>query len=107
MLTENYIIERIEKLCEARNMSRYRLAQRSGISQSSISNLLNRRNIPSIQTLDKLCQGLDITLAQFFAMEGHRPDLTEEQEKVLDTWSKLTCEQKIRVEAYIQGMRGE
>lgn len=107
MQTENYIIERIEKLCEMRKMSRYRLAQKSGISQSSISNLLNRRNVPSIQTLEKLCNGLDITLAQFFAMDGRRPDLTEEQEKVLDTWAKLTREQKIRVESYIHGMCGE
>ena len=52
---ENYIIERIEELCEKKHMSRYRLAQKSGIAQSSISTLLNRKSVPTIQTLEKIC----------------------------------------------------
>lgn len=67
MSTENYIIDRIEQLCEQKQMSRYRLAQKSGISQSSISTLLNRQSVPTIQTLEKICKGLDMTLAQFFS----------------------------------------
>ena len=49
----NYIIERIERIRKEKNLSRYRLSQRSEISQSTITNLLNRNNIPSIQTLEK------------------------------------------------------
>ena len=65
MLTENYIIERIEQLCEQKYISRYRLAQRSGIAQSSLSTLLNRKSVPTFQTLEKICEGFDISLAQF------------------------------------------
>ena len=43
-------------------MSRYRLAQKSGIAQSSISTLLNRKSVPTIQTLEKICDGFGITL---------------------------------------------
>ena len=57
MSAENYIIERIEELCEKKHMSRYRLAQKSGIAQSSISTLLNRKSVPTIQTLEKICDG--------------------------------------------------
>ena len=57
--TENYIIERIEELCERKHLSRYRLAQKSGIAQSSISTLLNRKSVPTIQTLEKICDGLE------------------------------------------------
>ena len=73
MSAENYIIDRIEQLCEQKQMSRYRLAQKSGISQSSISTLLNRQSVPTIQTLEKICKGLDMTLAQFFSEDDELP----------------------------------
>lgn len=105
MKTENYIIERIEALRAKRQMSRYRLAQVSGLSQSSVSNLLNRSNVPSIHTLEKICAGLGVTLAQFFAKDGKTLDLTEDQEKILTVWSDLSAEEKLRVYAFIQGMK--
>ena len=66
MQAENYIIAKIEQLCEKKNISRYRLAQKSGIAQSSISTLLNRKSVPTIQTLEKICDGLDISIVEFF-----------------------------------------
>lgn len=83
MSAENYIIERIEELCEKKHMSRYRLAQKSGIAQSSISTLLNRKSIPTIQTLEKICDGFGITLSQFFAEDEKVLDLTKDQEELL------------------------
>lgn len=105
MLNENYIIKRIEELCEKQNMSRYRLAQKSGLSQSSISNLLNRRSLPSIITLSKICDGFKITLSQFFTDEGSVVNLSKEQKNVLDTWSELDDEERKLVEAYIKGLK--
>ena len=64
-------------------MSMYALSKRSGISQSSLSNLMKRGSTPSFFTLDKICDGLGITLAQFFSDEHEILDLTEEQKKVL------------------------
>lgn len=103
--TENYIIDRVERIRQAKSLSRYRMAQRAGLSQSSISNLLNRRNVPSIQTLEKICNGLGMTLAQFFSADGERPDLTKEQEHVLDVWDQLNELERARVKAFVQGMR--
>lgn len=105
MLDENYIIERIEELCEKRQMSRYKLSQKTGLAQSSISNLLNRKSMPTIPTLEKICEGLGITLSQFFAGDGDVPNLTEEQKELLASWDDLTDEEKSLVEAYMQGIR--
>ena len=85
-------------------MSRYRLAQKSGISQSSISTLLNRQSVPTIQTLEKLCKGLDMTLAQFFSEDDELPNLTEEQKRLLTTWNAMNEQEKALVEAYMQGI---
>lgn len=99
-----YIIDRIEKLCEEKNLSRYRLAQKAGIAQSSLSTLLNRKSIPTIQTLEKICSGFDITLAQFFAAENEIPDLTDEQRELLDTWNNMNEQERALVKAYMQGI---
>lgn len=107
MQPENYIIDRIELLCEKKKISRYKLAQKSGIAQSSISTLLNRKSVPTIQTLEKLCEGFDMTLAQFFAGDEEVPDLTEEQKKLLADWKLLDEHQKELVKAYIQGIIGK
>jgi len=85
-------------------MSRYRLAHKSGISQSSISTLLNRQSVPTIQTLEKICKGLDMTLAQFFSEDDELPNLTEEQKRLLTTWNAMNEQEKALVEAYMQGI---
>ena len=104
MQAENYIIARIEQLCEKKKFSRYRLAQKSGIAQSSISPLLNRKSVPTIQTLEKICEGFDITLAQFFAGDEEIPDLTADQKQLLSDWNAMDEHQKELVKAYIQGI---
>ena len=64
-LIGNFVAERIKDLCSKKNMSQYELAKRAGMTQSSVSTLLNKGNVPRITTLEKVCQGFGITLAQF------------------------------------------
>ena len=48
---------------------------------------------PSIATLESICAGFGITLAQFFA-EGDMVELTEEQKEMFAAWSSLSKDQK-------------
>ena len=105
MQKENYIIDKIEMLRQKRNLSRYRLARRSGLALSSVSNLLNRKNVPTIYTLEKLCAGLGVTMAQFFSNDNAKPNLTKEQEEFLAILDEFSDEEKARVAAFMQGMR--
>ena len=93
-----------QKLCEKKHMSRYRLAQKSGIAQSSISTLLNRKSVPTIQTLEKICDGFGITLSQFFAEDDIVLDLTKDQEELLKDWNSMDSRQQELVKAYVQGI---
>lgn len=104
MLAENYIIDRILQLCDQKDMSRYRLAQKSGVSQSSISTLLNRQSIPTIPTLEKICDGLGVTLSQFFADADQILDLTAEQKELLEMWGNMSEHEKELVKEYMQGI---
>ena len=84
---------RIKEMMEERGWSEYRLAIASGLSQSTVANIFNRNTTPSVATLESICNGFGITLAQFFA-EGHMVELTEEQKEMFAAWSALTREQK-------------
>lgn len=107
MMKEKYIAERIKELCEKKDMTMYALAQKTGISQSSLSNIMNRGSVPTFLTLGRICDGLGMTLAQFFAEGEDRPDLTAEQKKVLEVWEALSDREKEAVEIYVRGIRLE
>ena len=61
------ILKEITRLRLERNWSEYELAKNSGLTQSTISTWYRKNQIPTIQTLDKICKGFGITLSQFFA----------------------------------------
>lgn len=106
MLDEKYIAKRIRELCEKKQLSMYALSKRTEISQSSLSNLMKRGSIPTFFTLDRICDGLGITLSQFFA-EDERLDLTKEQKRVLQIWESLSDREKEAVEIFIRGLKAK
>lgn len=105
MYTENYIAKRINELCEMQGISKYQLAKQSGISESSISNLINRHSDPQCSTINKICDGFGITMSQFFLNNEKRCDLTAEQQNILNLWDTLESNDKKLVEAYIEGIK--
>ena len=62
------IKERILHLCDERDISINKLATLSALPPSSVKNILYGRSVdPKILTIKKMCDGLDITLAEFFS----------------------------------------
>lgn len=86
-------------------MTMYALSKKTGISQSSLSNLMKRGSTPTFYTLDRICDGLGITLPQFFSDDIRKMELSSEQEKVLRVWESLTDKEKKAVEIYVRGMK--
>ena len=93
MQVEKYIADKITSLCEKRDISKYRLSQLSGISQSSLGRIMAQENLPSLITLEKICAALGVTLSQFF-QEGNSENLTEEQKEVLKIWNDLSTNEQ-------------
>lgn len=68
MSTKEAIANRILQLCNERNMAINELASISGISPSTVYSILNEKSKnPGAITLKKLCDGLEITLGEFFS----------------------------------------
>ena len=69
MDTITAIKNRILRLCAERNISINKLATMCALPPSSVKNILYGRSVdPKILTIKKkICDGLDITLAEFFS----------------------------------------
>ncbi len=58
---------RITQLMEQRNLTRYRLAQLSGLAESTIADIRKMRNKgTNIQNINAIAQGLEMDLIEFF-----------------------------------------
>lgn len=59
--------QRIMELCQEQDISINALCTRSGVTQSTVNNIISRRNnSATISTIKKLCDGLGITIQDFF-----------------------------------------
>ena len=70
MGVKNAVVERFKRICAERNMTPNELASISGVTPSSVYSMLDpsRQNV-SIVLIKKLCDGLELSLRDFFAAE--------------------------------------
>ncbi len=67
MNTKEAVAKRILELCDERNLTTNALANISGVSPSTIYSMLNKKSMnPGVVSLKKLCDGLDISIREFF-----------------------------------------
>ena len=63
----NAVNKRIQELCSLNNITINKLATLSGITQSTLNNITSgRNNSTTIATVKKICDGLGITIQDFF-----------------------------------------
>ena len=68
MNTKEAVAKRILELREERHMAVNALATVSGVSPSTIYSMLNEKSKnPGVVSLKKICDGLGITLGEFFS----------------------------------------
>ena len=61
------VAKRILMLCNNRAITLNKLSTISGITQSTVNNIINTgSNNPTVSTIKKICDGLEITLCEFF-----------------------------------------
>ncbi len=73
MDTYQAVKERLERLLYEKRFSVYKLSLESSVSPSTIKNILyGKSKNPGIVTLKMLCDGLGLTLAEFFDTEEFR-----------------------------------
>ena len=70
MTLSQAVAHRILQLCNERNISINKLSLICGITQSTVNNIINggSKN-PTISTIKKICDGMDMPLSEFFNSE--------------------------------------
>ncbi len=98
------IIKKLNAMRLERNMSVYRLAELSGVNQSTLANTFSRGVIPSIANLEAACTAMGVTLSQFFNENEKEFFLTEDETEMLLSFRKLPFQVKNTVSKMIKSV---
>ena len=60
------VLKRINDLRFERGWTIYKLAEEAMVSQSTMSNMFTRKTMPSLYTLNQICEAFGITMSEFF-----------------------------------------
>lgn len=71
MSVKQAVAARFQEICAERNIKTNELANRAGVTPSSVYSMLdpNRKEV-TINLIKKLCDGLDMTLGEFFSTQA-------------------------------------
>ena len=97
------ISKRITELCKMRGISYYRLAKDSNLSESVLSAIRRKKNLPSLDTLEKICNALTVTMSDFFNSELFETHQNT-KELYISLWNELLPVDKEKVLIYMHGL---
>lgn len=104
-MKEEDILNHIKELCLERNWTIYQLCKNSDIPLSTMNNLIKRNNTPSLSTLIKICEGLSISLSDFFSENTlTTKELTPKQLELVERWNSLSPKDRELLNAYLTGL---
>ncbi|MBE5755939.1 MAG: helix-turn-helix transcriptional regulator [Clostridiales bacterium] len=99
------ILNRINELRNKRGWSIYKLAEESGITQSTLANMFSRQTLPSLTTLKQLCDAFGITMAQFF--QGDSNEFNDEEQLIISNYRKLEKQEKEVIKKLLESILSE
>ena len=68
MTVKEAVVARFQEIMKEKNIKTNELANRAGVTPSSVYSMLDpRRKEVSVNLVKKLCDGLDMTLGEFFS----------------------------------------
>lgn len=88
------VIKRIENLKNQRGWSDYKLSLESGIAQSTLATMKQRKTPIKIDALQSICDAFGITLAQFFLEDEQVEILSEQEHKLVENFRKMSSKKQ-------------
>lgn len=103
----NQVLLRIDELCSQFQWNHYRLAKVSGLPLASINSMFARNTLPTIPTLEKICNAFHISLMEFFNydQEPKVPHITSDELELIRRYKELTRSEKKLLLAYMDGLQ--
>ena len=97
--------KRIQNLRSQQKLSGNALSKLANVPQSTISELENNKYLPTLETLNRICAALGITLAEFFADDREPVSIPPHLKRLLDQSRDLTPEQVEQLNKFIAAMK--
>ena len=89
------VLERITEMRKARHWTEYQLAEKSGLTQSTISSWYRKGMLPTIPSLMKICDAFGISVSQFFLDDNSQAVLLNDRQTAL-----LAASDKLNTKQY-------
>lgn len=83
------VVDRIDQLRVERGYSVSKLSGKANLSENTLKYIYKKRSFPTLQTLLRLCQALDITLWKFFLFQEAPFQFGLEEFDLLKNYEKL------------------
>ena len=93
------IFERLKNICKQRNITNYALAKATNLSNSSISNLMNGKTTPYVDTLLRICSALDISITELI---GEDEKFNSEEILIIQNYRGMSQEKRQLLRIYIE-----
>ena len=93
------IFERLKNIFKQRNITNYALAKATKLSNSSVSNLMNGKTTPYVDTLLRICSALDISIAELL---GEDEKFNSEEIILIQNYRGMSQEKKQLLKIYIE-----
>lgn len=90
--------DKIRKLMQLRNISQAKLSEQSHISKTQISNILTKKSIPRVDTLELICKALDIDIGYLLTEEVYELYTIRKKNVVVNKMDK--CEKSFMEYTY-------
>lgn len=90
-MIELNVRERLQALMKERGWSVYRLAKEADVPITTVRNIFKLETDPTLSTLESLCKGFGLSLADFFDATIDT-ELSEEERRVIRRWQQ--CDEK-------------
>jgi transcriptional regulator with XRE-family HTH domain len=97
------VAERIEELRKERGWTIYKLSNETGLTQQAIHSWYNtnKLSVPSVATIEILCESFGIALADFF-VEKFTVEVTPQVKLLCDNWRMLSHDERKTVDTLIK-----
>lgn len=105
---ENELIKkRISYYLQEKEITENRLAQLSGITQSTLNGIMNKGRIPRIDTIHSICVGLNISVKEFFDFQPYNTrNLKEATESELLTYLNEVSQELNQIQEKLKNKEG-
>ena len=64
---------RLKELMKAKGMTSVRIAELVGMHKTNVSNIINGKQMPSVETLERFADALDVCFTDLFVIEKGEP----------------------------------